>query len=248
MPTILPPGGAVDWPRDEGVIGVVGVAPWATLDFLRALYAAVPATKDWHFPRVIADINTKLPSRGRHLELGEADPSPAIAQSLAELAAQGATVAVVPCNTAHILYERWSAGAPLAVPHIVEATARELQDLGARRVAALSSASLRRHGLYATTLHALGLDVLDPGDAAAAVVAAAIEDVKQHGAVGAAREQALRRVLRDLRSDRCDAIALGCTELASVAALCADEGLQAVDSNAALARAALGMVMPSPRV
>lgn len=243
MPTLLPPGGAVDWPRDEGVIGVVGVAPWATIDFLRALYAAVPATKDWHFPRVIADINTKLPSRGRHLELGETDPSPAIAQSLAELAAQGATVAVVPCNTAHILYERWAPGAPLAVPHIVEATARELHALGARRVAALSSASLRRHGLYATTLQALGLEVMDAGDDAARLVAAAIEDVKQHGRLGAAREQALRQVLRDLRGDRCEAVALGCTELASVATMCADEGLQAVDSNAALARAALRVAM-----
>ena len=43
MPTIQPPGGAVHWPSGEGVLGVVGVAPWATLDFLRAFYALVPA-------------------------------------------------------------------------------------------------------------------------------------------------------------------------------------------------------------
>ena len=87
MPTISPPGGDVSLSADEGVIGVVGVAPWATLDFLNALYKRVPATKDWHFPRVLCDVNTKLPSRGRHFELGERDPSPFIKDSIAELAA-----------------------------------------------------------------------------------------------------------------------------------------------------------------
>jgi aspartate racemase len=102
MPKIKPLGGEVDWPIDEGTLGIVGVAPWATLEFCKVLYTRVLATKDWHYPRVIVDINTKLPSRGRYFQLGETDPSPAIKESISELHLQGATVVVVPCNTAHV--------------------------------------------------------------------------------------------------------------------------------------------------
>src|SRR5690348_692419 len=145
MPRILPPGGEVDWPQDEGVLGVVGVAPWATLDFARALYRQVNARKDWHYPRVLLDINTKLPSRGRHLQLGETDPSEAIAATIDELARQGATLAVVVCNTAHILFDRWSRNAPIPILHIIEETVRAAQGAGACKVVALASASLAQY-------------------------------------------------------------------------------------------------------
>ena len=104
MPRIAPPGGVVDWPESEGTLGVVGVAPWATLDFCRVLYQAVRASKDWHFPRLLLDINTKIPSRGRHLQLGETDPSSAIAATIAELAEMGVgrvSIPVASCMVAH---------------------------------------------------------------------------------------------------------------------------------------------------
>lgn len=239
MPTIHPPGGEVDWPVDEGCIGVVGVAPWATIDFLKALYAQVPATKDWHFPRVIADINTKLPSRGRHLELGEADPSPAIAATIDELAAQGATVVVVPCNTAHLLHARWAAHAPVPVPHIVQATVQAVAAAGATRVVPFVSAALRRDGLYARTLQARGLDAVDPGDDGAALVTAIIDDVKRRGAATPTHADGMRRLLRRLRRDGVDGIALGCTELAALQAWGEAEGCVVAESNTALAASAL---------
>lgn len=239
MPRIAAPGGAVDWPRDEGVIGVVGVAPWATLDFLRALYAQVPAERDWHYPRVIADINTKLPSRGRHLELGETDPSPFIAATIRELAAQGATVVVVPCNTAHVLYGRWSAEAQVALPNIVDETVADIAAQGARRVASLVSPSLRRHDVYGAALRRAGLESVDPGEAGAALVAQAIEDVKRSGAVGAPLRARLELLLQSLAGDGVDGVVLGCTELAGLEPV----GLACVgrvaESNRALAAAAL---------
>jgi aspartate racemase len=244
MPHIVPPGGDVDWPRDEGTLGVVGVAPWATIDFLRAFYGRVQAGKDWHFPRVIADINTKLPSRGRHLELGETDPSPAIAQSIAELAGQGATVVVVPCNTAHLLHARWSAGSPVPLPHIVHETARVLADAGARRVVAFTSASLRRHGLYERCFEERGLQPLALDDAAAALVVAAIDSIKRLGQVDATQMQGLTRLLQSLARDGVQGVALGCTELACLAPACRAAGLAVAESNDALAAAALSLIRP----
>jgi aspartate racemase len=242
MPHIAPPGGEVDWPRGEGTLGVVGVAPWATIDFLKAFYARWSATKDWHYPRVLTDINTKLPSRGRHLELGETDPSPFIAQSIAELAAQGATVVVVPCNTAHLLYERWSAGSAVPLPHIVRETAQALAGDGAQRVAALTSASLRRHGLYERCFGECGLQPVDIGDAAAEIVVAAIDAVKRTGVIDPKLRQSLQALLHALVRDGVQGVALGCTELASLAPLCRDAGLAVAESNDGLAAAALRLI------
>lgn len=242
MPHIAPPGGAVDWPCGEGTLGVVGVAPWATIDFLRAFYSRVTAAKDWHYPRVLADVNTKLPSRGRHLELGETDPSPFIAQSIAELAAQGATVVVVPCNTAHLLYDRWSDGSPVPLPHIVRETALALHRLGARRVAAFTSASLRRRSLYDRCCSELGLQPVDIGDEAADLVAAAIDAVKRTGGIDVGLRSRLTSLLHALARDGVDGVALGCTELAALLPICRAAGLAVAESNDTLAAAALRLI------
>ena len=132
MPRVEPEPSLAGWDPCEGTIGVVGVAPWATLDFCRAVYSLVDAEKDWHYPRLLIDANAKIPSRGRYLELGERDPSPLIRETIDELAEQGATVVAVPCNTAHLLYDRWASGARVAVPNLIEVTADRVAGVSGR--------------------------------------------------------------------------------------------------------------------
>jgi aspartate racemase len=239
MPEIAPPGGEVDWPASEGTLGVVGVAPWATLDFCRALYRAVRASKDWHYPRVLLDINTKLPSRGRHLQLGEADPSPAIAATIEELAGQGATVAVVVCNTAHILFDRWAATASIPVLHIIEETVRSAQVRGAKQVSALVSASLAGYDLYGKRARAegLGCQPIEPADQR--IVDGLIATVKLSGGLDEQQAAAGRQLLTQLRASGVDTVIAGCTELSVLEPIATEAGLGFVDSNVALARAAL---------
>jgi aspartate racemase len=239
VPRILPPGGAVDWPASEGTLGVVGVAPWATLDFCRALYRAVRAGKDWHYPRVLLDINTKLPSRGRHLQLGETDPSGSIAATIGELASQGATVAVVVCNTAHILYERWARGAPIPVLNIVDETAAAAVDIGARNVVPLVSASLAEHDLYGARLRSSGLDCVRLAESDQRLVGELIESVKVAGGLSRGQAAAVESLLHRLVDTGVDTVIAGCTELSVLEAQCAGAGLRFVDSNESLARAAL---------
>jgi aspartate racemase len=249
MPRILPPGGAVDWPAGEGALGVVGVAPWATLDFCRALYRQVEAAKDWHYPRVLLDINTKLPSRGRHLQLGETDPSPAIAATIDELARQGATVAVVVCNTAHILFERWARHSPIPLLHIIEETTRHAGERGARQVAALASASLAEHDLYGDRARQHGLGSVRIGPADQALVNQLIEEVKLSGKLGTAQLGSAGALLGRLRSAGVDTIIAGCTELSVLQGPSVEAGLRFVDSNAALAHAALTRLgLPAARI
>lgn len=239
MPTIRPRGGEVDWPEDEGVIGVVGVAPWATLEFCKTLYAQVRATKDWHYPRVVADINTKIPSRGRHLQLGEEDPSPFIAATIAELHAMGATVVVVPCNTAHILYQTWAANAPVPVPHIVEETVSLALEAGARRICPLTSSSLASFDLYGRLTEQSGLQCRRLDADEQRLVSRMIEEVKQEGSLSEPTLGELETFAARLRADAVDACLLGCTELSGTREHLARHGIEGFDSNVALARAAI---------
>lgn len=239
MPRIQPPGGEVSWPADEGVLGVVGVAPWATLDFCRALYEQVAAAKDWHYPRVLLDVNTKLPSRGRHLQLGETDPSPAIAATIRELAGQGATLAVVVCNTAHILFERWSRQSPIPVLNIVEETVRATADSGAALVTPFASRSLADSDLYGDAARRHGLQVHRLEEPFQGWIGGFIEQIKVSGALRAAEQEQLRDLTGHLRDRGVDTVILACTELSLLQAPLLEQGLKSVDSNRALARAAL---------
>lgn len=241
MPTILPEPGPVQWPAHEGAIGVVGVAPWATVDFCRAVYSLVPAEKDWHYPRLIIDANSKIPSRGRHLQLGERDPSPFIRATIGELVQQGASVVVVPCNTAHIMYERWAAGAAVPVPHIVEVTTAAAVSTGARRVAVLASDASQSNALYTDALRAKNIEPVLGSSQVRARVRVLIDAVKREGPDGH-RAAELREVLHCVQRDEGAELAiLGCTELSAVRASGAAGTwpIRTVDSNEELARASL---------
>ena len=242
MPRMMPLGGAVSWPADEGTLGVVGVAPWATLEFGRCFYTLVAAEKDWHYPRVLLDINTKLPSRGRHLQLGEQDPSPYIAATIAELAAAGATVAVVACNTAHILFDRWAAGSPIPIIHIVDAAIEQACRAGARKVLALVSGSLAENGMYDRKAVEAGLACRSLPAELQLSVNSFINQVKLKGALSSDSDSALAALLAFCVEQKVDTVFLGCTELSILLFAIQSAGLCAIDSNEALARAAYAAI------
>lgn len=86
-----PMNDAVFWPKSEGVIGVLGVNPKATATFLKHL-TAPEYPKEWIHPRILVDLNPKIPSRGRHLELGETSPASYIKEGILGLLKAGASL------------------------------------------------------------------------------------------------------------------------------------------------------------
>lgn len=239
---IQPQNTEVSWPADEGVIGVVGVAPWATLDFCGKVYELCPASKDWHYPRVLVDANSKIPSRGRHLELGEADPSPFIRGTIEELAAAGATVAVVPCNTAHILYTRWADDSVIPVINIIDATVSVLSHRLAMTVAVLSSRYLSDSGIYQRHLASSGHTPVELAEAQQDVVSRCIERLKQNPSLDAGVVEEMSSLVKSLQHAGTDAVILACTELGLLNGHSLWGNLIVVDSNVELARAALQAV------
>lgn len=246
MAKIYPVDNVVTWPETEGVLGVVGVAPWATLDFLQIFYGLIQADKDWNFPRVICDINTKIPSRGRHLELGERDPSPFILESINDLAAQGATIAVVPCNTAHILYSRWTTDAVIPVVSIIDATVNEIRKNGATKVAVLSSEASAKYNVYNDKLSEYGFELEHLTAQQQNVVSQAITEMKVKGMIQPETLVNTNILLSDLKNAAVDGVILGCTELKSLSAPCSKYFSTVAESNLAMAKQVLSLMgLPS---
>jgi aspartate racemase len=231
------------WNPAEGIVGVLGVAPTATADFYRRLAALTPARKDWEHVRVLIDSNPKLPSRGRHLELGETDPSPFIAAGIRELLARGATVVAVPCNTAHVLYPRYAAEFPRhSVPHMIDLAVAALEGAdGAvpQRLAVLGSRHTVTHDLYGARLRPRGGGCLDM-TRCQPEISALIEHVKQ-GRDPAEAAARLRAAMRDGERAGADAFVIACTELSALAQPGWVEA-RVVDSSDTLARHCLAAV------
>jgi aspartate racemase len=97
----------VSWDKNEKTIGVLGLSPFATLDFCSKFFNR-SLQKEWLYPRMLMDMHTKIPSRGRFFELGETDPVPYIKDAIKKLHEHGADFIVIPCNTVHILYNRFA--------------------------------------------------------------------------------------------------------------------------------------------
>lgn len=244
MPLIPPKSESVWWPDDERVVGVVGVAPAATADFFVKLTGLTHARKDWEHLRVLIDSNPKIPSRGRHFELGETDPSPYLREAIEALLAQGAALVALPCNTAHILYERYAEGLAPRVPHMIESTVDALIARASRPqlVAVFCSRQVARHGLYARALERRGATLLDTS-AHQDEISALIEAVKQGQPLARCRDR-----MRELVSHYPDASAyvLGCTEL-SLLLGADDTPVPVIDSNLALAEECLRRARGTPR-
>lgn len=199
---------AVNWPQDEKIIGVLGVAPLATADFFQKL-CAIRVEKDWQHPRVIIDSNPKIPSRGRHLELGETDPVPYIREGIMNLVGQGAQIIALPCNTAHILRDKYARGFDVPIPDMIAITADACALAGMRKPMVLASRLVIENGLYQRALKQRGMEAIIPDSAGQRVVGECIEAVKQHG-----YDADLARELHAIATaSTADGIILGCTEL-----------------------------------
>tara|TARA_Y100000588_G_scaffold376587_1_gene454582 strand:+ start:104 stop:844 length:741 start_codon:yes stop_codon:yes gene_type:complete len=241
MPKIKPLGHEVTWNKDEGTLGVVGVAPWATIEFCKAFYSKINAFKDWHYPRVLLDINCKLPSRGRYFQLGERDPSPYIAETINELYEQGATIAVVPCNTAHLLYDKWASDSPIPVPHILRETLRMARDSGASTITPLTSSSLADHDLFGELAREFDLECKNLTSNDQSIISAIIEDVKKLGTVTNKNLKDFETMISNSMSKETSVI-FGCTELTILRDYFKDNNIKAYDSNIALAEAVLKII------
>ncbi len=203
-----------------GVLG--GMGPAATADFYRKLVELTPAERDQdHLPLLIRAV-PQIADRAASILEGAPSPEPQLVSGALWLQASGATLVVMPCNTAHLWHAAIQEALQVPMLHIVDAVLDEVQQRFAGRdtlrLGLLATAATIRCGLYPTRaaqVKAAGrtaIGWLAPDDEhQAAWVDAGIRAVKARDMVLA--QSLLGSAASQLIGQGADAIVLACTEV-----------------------------------
>ncbi len=195
------------------VIGILGgMGPLATADLYRKLVLHTDAASDQEHPRVVIDSNTNIPDRTAALLRGGADPVPEMVQSAKRLAAAGAEVLIMPCNTAHGFYDRIVAAVDVPVLHMLRLTCEALKTRGVKTAGLLATDGTVETGLYQSAFDGSGIALLTPD----AEGQSAVMDVIYNGVKAGDLTHdvsAFRRACESLLARGAETLILGCTEL-----------------------------------
>ncbi len=250
-----------------GMIGVLGgVGPYAGLDLMRKLFDATRASCDQeHLPVVAFSLPGRIADRTRFL-LGESETNPgeAIGAIMVQLAAAGASVIGMPCNTAHsprilepALRRLREAAPETRFVHLIDVTiaavSLALRAQGSApsgvRVGVLSTRGTHAAGIYQEALEQAGFVPLFPDEAGRDRVQAAIADPEfgikaRSNPVSERARQWLAAEADSLVEQGARAVILGCTEIPLALTESHRHGVPLIDATAALARALVHAFAP----
>lgn len=242
------------------MIGIVGGAgPLAGVDVVKKIIEETTARTDQdHVPVMLLSIPETTPDRTQYL-IGEEPRNPAypIAELFLRLERAGATVAAIPCNTAHadaifgvVHHQLKSAGSKLQLVHMITETHRHIQrNFPGKRVGVLSTTGTRRTGLYKQAFESAGFVIVEPEEQWQDRVHNAIYDraygIKTFSApVKPFARQELISSMDHLIGLGAEVIVLGCTEIPLAILEDQYREVPLIDPNRILARALIRAVDP----
>ncbi|MEL4202236.1 aspartate racemase [Plesiomonas shigelloides] len=195
--------------RRLGILG--GMGPLATVDFMRKIIQSTPAGQDQaHIPMVVANV-PQIPDRTQAILDAAEDPFPALLQLLRQLEQAGATLFVIPCNTAHFWFKRLTYYSRIEAISIIDCVVGAIRRRGLRRVGLLATTATVRGGLYQQELRPLGIECVLPDALMQQKVMRGIAAVKA-GDV-ALGQRCLFEAYQALREQGAESVILGCTEI-----------------------------------
>jgi aspartate racemase len=205
---------AAYYPPRHPVIGILGgMGPAATIDLMRRVMEATPASDDADHIHLLVDQNPKVPSRIDAL-INRTGPSPAdeLARMAQGLEAQGATTLAIACNTAHGYADEIARAVAIPLLDMVQLTAEAVahREPRAGNVGMLASTAVLDLGLYEKAFKDFNIKTRYPEQQAE--VLRIIRDVKAHGATGRLRRE-FNNAARAFAGRDVDLIVIACTEL-----------------------------------
>ena len=196
-----------------GVIG--GLGPMATASFLELITKMTKAGSDQEHLHVLIDSEPRTPDRTGFLT-GEKteDPFPWLLKGGRNVAAMGAEVLAMPCNTAHAFYDRLQAELKLPFVHLIRETAKVLQQAGVKTIGLMATEGTVKTGLYQRELEQFGIHTAAPDQELQQQVHHLIfQNVKANRP---AEMDRFRAVQEYLKAQGAEVIVLGCTELSVI--------------------------------
>ena len=155
-----------------------------------------------------------------------------------KLANAGADFLICPDNTIHQALPYVEPRSPLPWLHIAEVVADQAAARGFRRLGLTGTRWLVESEVYPDKLHARGLACVRPNAAERDDIHHIIMDDLVHGMFKPEAVAYFQKVMERMKSERCDAVILGCTEIPLIMND-ANSPLPTLDSTRLLARAAL---------
>ena len=193
-----------------GILG--GMGPAATAYCYEVVIAQTPAQKDQdHIPTLIYS-NPKIPNRTDSIESGETTAiAAALIHTAQTLESAGATVIIMPCNTAH--YWAHDIENSLQIPFInmITATANDIAKKGHQNIGLLATTGTKHTQLFDTALAQHNIQIHHPSDDNQPKVMDLISTIKADPTTTANTHTTTE--LLALFDTPVDAFILGCTEL-----------------------------------
>ena len=158
------------------------------------------------------------------------------------LADAGCDFFVCPDNTAHIALDAARDPLPLPGLHICDVVAERAREDGRKRIALLGTRYTMQGTAYPAAFARHGLQMRVPNGADQEVLNGLIFDELCLGKITETARAEFLRVIEELKGERCDAVALSCTEIPLIVTP-ANSPLPTLDSTRLLAQAAVDVAL-----
>lgn len=192
------------------IIGILGgMGPAATVELFRRIVLKTPAHCDQDHIPVVIDSNPRIPDRGPFIWEGGPDPRPALCRSARRLEKMGASLIVMPCNTAHLFLPYLRRAVRIPFIDMIAETARVIRE---PRVGLLATETTIRTRLYHDACAPFKIEIVTPSPEDQARLMKIIYAIK-----GGSYDFPLRAIARRLYERGAEAVIVGCTELSLVA-------------------------------
>ncbi len=162
-----------------------------------------------------------------------------------KLARAGADFLICPDNTIHQAFAQVEPRSPLPWLHIAEIVADQAVERGFRRLGLTGTRSLVESEVYPGKLRDRGVECVRANATEREAINRIILDELVNGVVTSDAVACFQRVFERMKSESCDAVVLGCTEIPLIMND-ANSPLPTLDSTRLLARAALQRAVHAP--
>lgn len=213
-------------------VGIVGVAPWATIDFLKCFYGKLRVEKDWEYPHLIIDLDTQIPSRGRYFDLNEENPSDAISRSIQNVLEQGAKYCAVVCNTAHILFDEWGLNFDDQLINLIGEVGVKVDMQKISKYSVFGSSYLNKFKTYANYTRT---ELVSLSESDQVVVSKMINKIKTGQPINDEMLARFYSMCQQLAYEGVELAVIGCTELSILKDYEPNLPIRFIDSNEVLA-------------
>ncbi len=193
-----------------GILG--GLGPMSSVYFYEMLTAHTRAAKDQQHLNIIISSRANTPDRTEYI-LGKSteSPLPAMIEEAQRLEHAQADMIAIPCNTAHCFYEGICDSVNIPILSIICMTVEFCRSLGLKKVGLLATEGTVTSRAYETALKEVGIECAIPSESGQAIVSDIIYGQIKKGL--APNIDAFLEVVDELRTDGCERMILGCTEL-----------------------------------